>query len=89
MTSSTKPKSDPFSRNRLIRDATFQAIQEEMALDGNIHLFGEGAHVKVHYDAPKIKEDFIDRVHTLPISEDGNTNFAVGAALLGVKPSVD
>jgi pyruvate dehydrogenase E1 component beta subunit len=60
-----------------------------MASDPSVHLFGEGAEVKVHYDAPAIKRDFADRVHTMPISEDGNTNFAVGASLAGVKPIVD
>ncbi len=78
-----------FQRNHLIRDAIGQALYDGMALDSAIHLFGEGAHVKVHYDAPKIEADFLDRVHTLPISEDGNTNFAVGTSLLGIKPVVD
>ena len=82
-------KKSPFNRNHLIRDAIGSAIHEEMGRDPAIHLFGEGAHVKVHYDAPDIERDFPDRVHTLPISEDGNTNFAVGASLVGVKPVVD
>jgi len=82
-------KKSPFNRNHLIRDAIGTAIHEGMGRDAAIHLFGEGAHVKVHYDAPDIERDFPDRVHTLPISEDGNTNFAVGASLLGVKPVVD
>lgn len=80
---------DPFARNHLIRDGINRAIYDEMANDANIHLFGEGAGVKTHYDAPFIEQDYPDRVHTLPISEDGNTNFAVGTALLGVKPIVD
>lgn len=83
----TKP--NIFSRNHLIRDALGQALYDAMSQDSSIHLFGEGAHVKVHYDAPNIEADFPDRVHTMPISEDGNTNFAVGASLLGVKPVVD
>jgi pyruvate/2-oxoglutarate/acetoin dehydrogenase E1 component len=82
-------KSDPFLRNHLIRDAIGQALYEGMRDDSAIHLFGEGAEVKVHYDTPQIEADFQDRIHTLPISEDGNTNFAVGASLLGVKPVVD
>mgnify|MGYP001607039244 CR=1 FL=1 len=76
-------------RNHLIRDAIGQALYDGMKLDSAIHLFGEGAHAKIHYDAPKIEAAFLDRVHTLPISEDGNTNFAVGASLLGIKPVVD
>lgn len=85
----TKPKSDPWFRNHKIRDAIGLAIHEEMGRDPLVHLFGEGCGVKVHYDAPNIERDFPDRVHTLPISEDGNVNFCVGAALLGVKPIVD
>ena len=84
---STKPST--FARNHLIRDAISQAIYDRMISDSSIHLFGEGCHVKVHYDAPNIERDFSDRVHTLPISEDGNVNFAVGASLVGVKPVVD
>ena len=88
----TTPKRSPFVRNHLIRDAISKAIYDEMALEcwpQRIHIFGEGAQVKVHYDAPDIERDFPDRVHTLPISEDGNVNFCVGASLLGVKPVVD
>ena len=54
-----------------------------------IHLFGEGCAAKMHFDAPQIERDFPERIHTLPISEDCNTNFAIGSALLGVKPVVD
>lgn len=88
MLASTLPKS-PFSRNHRLRDALGQAIYDAMREDGAIHLFGEGCEVKVHYDAPDIERDFAARCHTLPISEDGNLNFAVGASLLGVKPVVD
>jgi len=45
--------------------------------------------MKIHYDSPQIEKEFPDRFITLPISEDANTNFAVGMALAGVKPIVD
>mgnify|MGYP001600766282 FL=1 len=80
---------NPFSRNHLIRDAIGRALYDAMKLDPSIYLFGEGAEIKMHYDAPQIERDFPDRVVTLPISEDANTNFAVGASLLGIKPVVD
>ena len=80
---------DPFYRNHKIRDAINQAIYDAMTTDSSIHLFGEGAMIKVHYDVPQIERDFADRVHTLPISEDSNLNFAVGASLVGVKPIVN
>mgnify|MGYP001596412413 CR=1 FL=1 len=87
MVTATKP--NVFSRNHLLRDASLQALYDAMSADPSVHLFGEGAQVKMHYDAPQIERHFSDRVHTMPISEDGNTNFAVGASLLGVKPVVD
>ncbi|MFQ6027736.1 MAG: transketolase C-terminal domain-containing protein [Dehalococcoidia bacterium] len=82
-------KADPFYRNHLIRDGIGRAIHEEMQRDSSIYLFGEGAHMKIHFDHPEIERDFADRVVTMPICEDGSTNFAVGASLLGVKPVVD
>ena len=82
-------KKPPFSRNRLLRDASWQAVYDVMRVNPAVHIFGEGAQIKAHYDAPRIKADFPDRVHTLPISEDGNVNFSVGTSLLGVTPLVD
>jgi len=82
-------KSRTWARNRLIRDGIYRAIHEQMRTDPSIYVLGEGAHMKVHYDAPYIEKDFRDRIITLPISEDGNTNFAVGTSLVGVKPIVD
>ncbi len=82
-------KRDPWFRNHLIRDSIGGAIYEQMKVDPSIYLFGEGAHMKVHFDAPLIEKEYPDRVVTLPISEDANTNFSVGASLLGVKPVVD
>ena len=73
------PVKAPFARPHLLRDASYQAVYDVMAADPSVHLFGEGAEVKIHYDAPAIERDFPGRVHTLPISEDGNVNFAVGA----------
>ena len=85
----TVTKRSPFVRNHEIRDAIGQAICDGMSQDESIHCFGEGCEVKMHYDAPQIERDFAHRIHTMPISEDGNVNFAVGTALLGVKPVVD
>ena len=85
----TKPKSQPFARNRLLRDASWAAVYDAMKADASVHVFGEGAVVKASYDAPNMLKDFPDRVHTMPIGEDGAVNFAVGAALMGVKPIVD
>jgi pyruvate/2-oxoglutarate/acetoin dehydrogenase E1 component len=80
---------DPWHRNHLIRDAIYRAIEEKMRADSSIMILGEGAEMKVHYDAPNIERDFPDRVLTLPITEDANTNFAVGLSLAGMKPIVN
>ena len=85
----TTTRKDPFYRNHKIRDGINQAIYQEMGRDPSIYLFGEGSWVKQHYDAPKILAEFPERIVTLPISEDANTNFAVGASLLGIKPVID
>jgi len=80
---------DPWFRNRLIRDASYRAIYDRMKVDPSIYIMGEGCHMKIHFDAPQIEKEFPDRFITLPISEDANTNFAVGMSLAGVKPIVD
>jgi len=80
---------NPWHRNRLIRDAIYRAIEERMRADSTIMILGEGSEMKVHYDAPNIERDFSDRVLTLPITEDTNTNFAVGLAIAGLKPIVN
>lgn len=89
MPSSVLPKSNVFVRNHEIRDASWRAVYDTLKLDSSIHIFGEGAEVKANYDAPYLLEDFSGHIHTMPISEDGNVNFSVGTALLGVKPLVD
>ena len=81
--------SDPWFRNTLIRDAIGLALHQAMTDDPDIHLFGEGCEREMGVDAGASGRDSPDRVHTLPISEDANVNFAVGAALLGVRPVVD
>lgn len=80
---------DPWFRNRAIRDGIYHAIYEKMQADPSVYIMGEGSHMKVHFDAPQIEKDFGDRVLTLPISEDANTNFAVGLSLAGIIPIVD
>lgn len=80
---------DPWFRNRLIRDASYHAVYDRMKVDPSIYIMGEGSHMKIHFDAPQIEKEFPDRIITLPISEDANTNFAVGMALAGAKPIVD
>ena len=82
-------KPSPFNRNHLLRDAIGQALYDAMREDPAIYLFGEGAWVKQHYDAPYILKDFPERIVTMPIAEDGSINFCVGASLLGITPVYD
>ena len=82
-------KKDPWFRNHFIRDSIYRAIYYKMKVDSSIYLMGEGSHMKVRFDAPYIEKEFPNRIITLPISEDANTNFALGMSLAGVKPIVD
>lgn len=82
-------KKDPWFRNQLIRGGIYKAIYEAMEAGPEIHIMGEGSHMKIHFDARYIEEKFPHRVITLPISEDGNSNFAVGLSLAGIVPIVD
>ena len=82
-------KADPWFRNHLIRDSIYHAIYDKMKHDPSVYILGEGCHMKIHFDAPNIERSFPDRFITLPISEDANTNFALGMSLAGVKPIVD
>ena len=82
-------KRDPFFRNHLIRDAIHAALYAKMKRDPRVVVLGEGAGMKMRFDAQEILRDFPERVVTLPISENGNTDFAVGLALGGMVPVVD
>jgi len=76
-------------RNHLIRDGILRAVYTRMKLDPRIVLLGEGALVKQWYDARAVHDEFPERIVTLPISEDSNTNIAVGMAIGGMLPVVD
>ncbi len=80
---------DIWFRNGMIRQGISTAIYETMKGDPMVYILGEGAHMKVHFDAPYIEKDFSNRVITWPIAEDSGINFALGASLLGVKPIFD
>src|SRR3990172_3225432 len=70
-------------------DAIREATEQEMACDPSVIVFGQGV------DDPKailgstkgLLEKFGDkRVFDTPLSEDGMTGFAIGAALAGLRP---
>jgi len=75
-----------------MRDALNQALAEEMERDPNVFLIGE--EVGAYNGAYKISEGLLDRFGPLrvvdtPISENGFTGLAVGAAMTGLRPIVE
>lgn len=88
-TGSSQTRRDVWFRNRLIRQGISAAIYDAMKSDPMVYILGEGAHMKVHFDAPYIEKEFSDRVVTWPIAEDSGINFSLGASLLGIKPIFD
>lgn len=75
-----------------IREALRQAMDEEMARDENVILMGE--EVGQYNGAYKVSQGLLDkygpdRVMDTPISEEGFTGIAVGAAMTGLRPIVE
>lgn len=75
-----------------IREAVRQAIDEEMARDENVFLIGE--EVGEYNGAYKVSQGLLEkygskRVIDTPITEEGFTGLAVGAAMVGLRPIVE
>jgi pyruvate dehydrogenase E1 component beta subunit len=75
-----------------VREALRDAMAEEMRADGSVFLLGE--EVGQYQGAYKISQGLLDefgpkRVIDTPITEQGFTGLAVGAALSGLKPIVE
>jgi pyruvate dehydrogenase E1 component beta subunit len=75
-----------------VREALRQAIDEEMARDGNVILIGE--EVAEYNGAYKVSQGLLDkygpkRVIDTPISEEGFTGIGIGAAMAGLRPIVE
>ena len=73
------------------REAIRQALADEMAQDSNVLLLGEdigvyGGCFKVTGDLYK---SFPNQVIDTPVSEEGFTGMAVGAAMMGLRPVVE
>lgn len=73
------------------REAIRKAMSDEMALDRNVILFGED--VGVYGGCFKVTEglwkEHPDQVVDTPVSEEGFTGMAVGAAMMGLRPIVE
>ncbi len=73
------------------REAIRKAISDEMAMDRNVVLFGED--VGVYGGCFKVTEglwkEHPDQVIDTPVSEEGFTGMAVGAAMMGLRPIVE
>lgn len=71
------------------REAIRQAMQEEMRRDPNVVVFCEDARFWTMPTQGFVDEFGPDRVPIMPISEEGFTGAAIGAAMTGVRPIVD
>lgn len=73
------------------REAIRKAISDEMTADKNVVLFGED--IGVYGGCFKVTEglwkDHPDQVIDTPVSEEGFTGMAVGAAMMGLRPIVE
>ncbi|MBR4426952.1 MAG: alpha-ketoacid dehydrogenase subunit beta [Spirochaetales bacterium] len=73
------------------REAIRKAMSDEMAFDKNVVLFGED--VGVYGGCFKVSEglwkEHPDQVIDTPVSEEGFTGMAVGAAMMGLRPIVE
>lgn len=73
------------------REAIRKALADSMARDRNVVLFGED--VGVYGGCFKVSEGLVnsypDQVIDTPVSEEGFTGMAVGAAMMGMRPVVE
>lgn len=73
------------------REAIRKALADEMASDKNVVLLGED--LGVYGGCFKVTEglykDYPDQVIDTPVSEEGFTGMAVGAAMMGLRPVVE
>jgi pyruvate/2-oxoglutarate/acetoin dehydrogenase E1 component len=76
-------------RTMSYRDAIREAMLEEMRRDPNVVVFCEDARFWTMPTNGFVDEFGPDRVPIMPISEEGFTGAAIGAAMTGVRPIVD
>ena len=72
-----------------LREALFEAVYQEMKVDKNVFVFGLGVDdVKGMYGTTKDLHKIFgsSRNFDTPLSEDGMTGVAIGAALAGMRP---
>ena len=77
------------SRTMSYRDAIREAMLEEMRRDRNVVVFCEDGRFWTMPTSGFVDEFGPDRVPVMPISEEGFTGAAIGAAMTGVRPIVD
>jgi acetoin:2,6-dichlorophenolindophenol oxidoreductase subunit beta len=76
-------------RTMSYREAIREAMLEEMRRDARVVVFCEDARFWTMPTAGFVDEFGPDRVPIMPISEEGFTGAAIGAAMTGVRPIVD
>ncbi|SFR04707.1 pyruvate dehydrogenase complex E1 component subunit beta [Poseidonocella sedimentorum] len=80
------------TRPQTVRDALRDALAEEMHRDAEVFLIGEevGEHQGAYKVSRGLRDDFgAARVVDTPITEQGFTGLAIGAAFAGLKPVVE
>lgn len=77
------------TRTMSYRDAIREAMAEEMRRDDNVVVFCEDGRFWTMPTNGFVDEFGPDRVPVMPISEEGFTGAAIGAAMTGVRPIVD
>jgi len=83
---SVTPEAHADTRELTFFAAIFEALREEMCRDAGVVLVGED--IALYAKSPLL-EDYAERVHSTPISENGFAGMAVGAAMTGLRPVVD
>jgi acetoin:2,6-dichlorophenolindophenol oxidoreductase subunit beta len=76
-------------RTMSYREALREAMLEEMRRDPNVVIFCEDARFWTMPTVGFVDEFGPDRVPVMPISEEGFTGAAIGAAMTGLRPIVD
>ncbi len=84
-----RPAASGASRTLSYRDAIREAMLEEMRRDPSVVVFCEDARFWTMPTHGFVDEFGPDRVPVMPISEEGFTGAAIGAAMTGVRPIVD
>ena len=72
-----------------MHQAIARTLQDEMAKDQSIVIWGEAARAKVAADWPDFYAQFGSRVYNMPIAESAIVGMGIGASIAGLRPFID